>query len=743
MRTLVTVLLTAVVLFPLTAGATIWYVPDNFSTIQAGINGIPDGDTLVVREGTWYENLDFNGHNVVLASLFLTTGDTAYISSTIIDGDSAGSVITFQSGEDSTAQVVGFTICNGLGAALWPEYSGGGVTCLRTSSPRIRNNSICSNFAEGRGGGVYCDNSSPTISNNAITDNLTGRDGGGIYCYNNSQATISNNTISGNLTDRFGCAGGIYCSHSSPTISNNSISRNRAQDSGGGIHCWSSSPRISNNSVCGNRARYGAGIDCSGGSNPIIHNNAISGNSANIHGGGISCHDNCSPAISHNTIIGNTGADHGGGIDCYRDCNPTISHNTIGGNSANYGGGICYYSHCNLTISRNTIVGNSADCGGGIYSGGGRATISSNTISGNWASEYGGAINCSFSSATISNNTISENSAEYGGGIYSRYRSPTITNSILWGDTASNGPEIYATGGSNPTVTYCDIQGGWPGTGNIDADPIFVGPYDEDFHLRWHSPCIDAGDPDPQYNDPDGTRNDIGAFYFNQAVLGVVELYPSGEPIVIPPEGGDIFYDGWVFNFLGHPGRVDIWTYAFVPEMGQYGPLDLYENVRIPADSLGRNEITQHVPGAAPEGDYTFVAYVGDYPGTIIDSSHFYFTKTGLIAGGIADWFDGEGWFKEAGDQVSDLPINYSLLQNHPNPFNATTTISYQLPVDAYVKLEVYNTLGQKVATLVDSRQQAGYRRVVWDASQVSSGLYFYKLTAGDFTETRRMMLVK
>ena len=77
------------------------------------------------------------------------------------------------------------------------------------------------------------------------------------------------------------------------------------------------------------------------------------------------------------------------------------------------------------------------------------------------------------------------------------------------------------------------------------------------------------------------------------------------------------------------------------------------------------------------------------------------------------------------------------------NRIPATTVIGYQLPLDAGVRLEIYNTLGQKVATLVDSRQQAGYRSITWDASKVSSGLYFYKLTAGDFTEARRMMLVK
>jgi hypothetical protein len=65
------------------------------------------------------------------------------------------------------------------------------------------------------------------------------------------------------------------------------------------------------------------------------------------------------------------------------------------------------------------------------------------------------------------------------------------------------------------------------------------------------------------------------------------------------------------------------------------------------------------------------------------------------------------------------------------------------LPVHSHVQLEVRNTLGQKVATVIDQRQQARYRSAVWDASGVSSGLYFYKLTAGDFTETKRMMLAK
>jgi hypothetical protein len=82
-------------------------------------------------------------------------------------------------------------------------------------------------------------------------------------------------------------------------------------------------------------------------------------------------------------------------------------------------------------------------------------------------------------------------------------------------------------------------------------------------------------------------------------------------------------------------------------------------------------------------------------------------------------------------------------LSNYPNPFNVKTTIKYQLPVDAYVRLDIYNLLGEKVAMLVEEIQEAGYKSVIWEVSELSSGLYFYKLTAGDFTETKRMMLVK
>jgi hypothetical protein len=89
------------------------------------------------------------------------------------------------------------------------------------------------------------------------------------------------------------------------------------------------------------------------------------------------------------------------------------------------------------------------------------------------------------------------------------------------------------------------------------------------------------------------------------------------------------------------------------------------------------------------------------------------------------------------------IPKVYALDQNYPNPFNPTTKIEYSLPKAGNVTLEVYNLLGQVVATLVNQRQDAGHYVVPMDGSALSSGLYFYQITAGNFTATKKMMLVK
>lgn len=97
-----------------------------------------------------------------------------------------------------------------------------------------------------------------------------------------------------------------------------------------------------------------------------------------------------------------------------------------------------------------------------------------------------------------------------------------------------------------------------------------------------------------------------------------------------------------------------------------------------------------------------------------------------------------------AADEKDELkPETYDLGQNHPNPFNPTTIIKYQIPNPNYVSLKVYDVLGREVATLVDGVELAGYKSVEWNAATVPSGVYFYRVCAGNFMQTRKMVLVR
>jgi len=89
------------------------------------------------------------------------------------------------------------------------------------------------------------------------------------------------------------------------------------------------------------------------------------------------------------------------------------------------------------------------------------------------------------------------------------------------------------------------------------------------------------------------------------------------------------------------------------------------------------------------------------------------------------------------------IPNRYALEQNYPNPFNPSTLIRYSLPVDCYVRLKVYDILGREAATLVDGLQEAGYKSAVWAASAFSSGIYFYRIQAGSFVQTRKLILMR
>jgi len=320
--------------------AQVLKVPGNYQTIQDAINASSNGDTVLVKPGVYYENINFNGHNIVLASLYLTTGDTSYISSTIIDGTSSGSVVRFESGEDSTTMIIGFTIQNGF------TSSGGGIYC-NNSDPNLINLIISGNKAEddfyAYGGGIYCtNNSNMNITNVIISENSTAGMwftgvGGGICCMSNSRLSLANIIIIENEALIGG--GGIYCDSSNISFNSVEINENNAFVGGGGIWCHSSNLSLVDVLIDGNAAKLlsGGGICCDN-SNLDLINTSLIKNNAYQDGGGIYC-DSSSMYISNVTIIGNE-ARTGGGIYCD---NPILSFDVANRSNIylNYAGAGC------------------------------------------------------------------------------------------------------------------------------------------------------------------------------------------------------------------------------------------------------------------------------------------------------------------------------------------------------------------------------------------------------------------
>ena len=95
-----------------------------------------------------------------------------------------------------------------------------------------------------------------------------------------------------------------------------------------------------------------------------------------------------------------------------------------------------------------------------------------------------------------------------------------------------------------------------------------------------------------------------------------------------------------------------------------------------------------------------------------------------------------------------DMPMNYSLFQNYPNPFNPVTSLSYDLPIDSYVSIIIYDMLGNVISNLVNSNQSSGYKSIQWNGinnqgEPVSAGVYLYSIEAGKFRQTKKMILLK
>ena len=453
---------------------------------------------MVVYPGSYVEHVNFRGKNVILGSLFLQTNDSSFIDATIIDG-----TINVISNEDTTAQLVGFSVTNNEDENVF------GVNAIGSGITLKHNKIYGHNY-----GAISIDNSNLVIEDCYIFDNIKPSGNGGAILANNESfidiksTSLFNNFInSGNDN-----GGGISIQGSSiGQISDSKIHGNVAGNWGGGIYVWNeSSLQISNSEIFGNSSIYsgggnGGGIAVDSQSEIILNNVDIYDNDA-IMGGGIFVRSS-SIDYQRGTIFNNTGESYGGGVGINggNDVsfkNVIIDSNSLTGSSNKFGGGF-YINNANSIIFEQCVISRndaSDGNGGGFYLGG--------TIS-----------------PVFTNCTVADNIANSGGGFY-REGNPTpfMKNTIVF---FNDGSSFYSPSGF--TTEYCNIEGGhqW-GSNILNENPLFVDSDNGNYHLLSNSPCVDSGDPDTDNDgsiytvdvddqDPDSTRKDIGAYFYDQS----------------------------------------------------------------------------------------------------------------------------------------------------------------------------------------------------------------------------------
>ncbi len=247
-------------------------------------------------------------------------------------------------------------------------------------------------------------------------------------------------------------------------------------------------------------------------------------------GGGMVNMDDSNPTVTNCTFTGNS-ADSGGGMYNQNESSPTVTNCTFTENSSSG----MVNNNSNPTVTNCTFSGNTATNGGGMSNVfNSSPTVANCTFSGNSATNDGGGMRNNNGNPMVANCTFSGNTAATGGAMLNVFNSTvTLTNCILWGDSPN---EIVEAADPITNVLYSDVQGGWSGIGNIDADPSFVDPDNGDFRLSPGSPCIDAGN--------------------NWGVAGLMETDLDGNPRFMA-DGND-FDPG-----CGEPVVVDIGAYEF------------------------------------------------------------------------------------------------------------------------------------------------------------------------------------
>ena len=432
----------------------------------------------------------------------------------------------------------------------------------------------------------------------------------------------------------------------------------------------------------------------------------------------------------------------------------TITGGNANGSSPHNSGGGMYNSSSSPTINNTTFISNSATVGGGlsVYGSSATTTITNSLFITNISITQGGGLYFSQSQPTITNTTLTLNHSNVGGGmIIINGAQPTFNNCIFWGNTSGSSGNQFRLNNGTATLNYSCYANGTNdvtllsnGTltainNNITSDPLFVDTNNGDYRIDGESPATDAGN-----NSDNSQTYDIRGNGFSRKLSKT-----DGS-------AGTIDMGAYEFKFGSDPMPVELTSFTSTIVNNRvrlnWQTATEVNNYGFEVERASLNPSEGGTSGAPLWGDWGAVGFVNGY-GNSNSPKEYSFTDGNITAGTYKyrlKQIDNDGTF-EYSDVVEvsfSTPGNFTLEQNYPNPFNPTTKIKYTIPnvgtsFMKSVKLKVYDILGNEIATLVNQEQPAGSYVVEFNASTLSSGVYLYRLTSGNFIESKRMLLMK
>jgi predicted outer membrane repeat protein len=662
----------------------------------------------------------------------------------ILDAEGVGNGLAFQ--QDKGINVENLTITGAAGTT-------GGIICVE-SDLRLLNMTIRGNTAYWFAGGIFSQESNLYLENVAVSENF----GGGIE-FERSTAVLENVTVANNYS-----GGGIHCQESTVTLENVTIRGNTTLENGGGIECSDSDLNLFGVTLTNNTAAFGGGIYSEASRINFDEQNRCNIHSNQAYFGHDLFSDNCPVTavivdtfsvmkptdyhavpmlsftfdildakinqVSVDLFVSPNGDDshtglspaqalrtlsHAQSIIFADSLNPRIIHLDDGIYSASTNGEtfpVSVISHVTLSGSMTDNVILDAEDQTIVMAFGwneGIATVQNLTVVGG-KGELAGGIWCMDSRPRLVNLNINDcTSSNHGGGIYCMDSSPRLANLKISDCSAANGGGgIYFDGTSNPYLENVLIFGNSAGAngGGIYAS--------------WNSSLIGVN-----VTVCDNTAADVGGICCYETILVNCILWGnSPQQIAGLPELWTIVYSDIAGQIREDRGNIDA-NPSFVDTAKEdYSLSDISPCIGAGIDAIEIDSTWYYAPTTDINGNPR------PNPASSKPDIGVYESDLGFPM----DVSDGND---------ERIPRYFSLSQSYPNPFNPVTTILYQLPKSVFVNLSIFNYNGQLVETVVSQNQERGYYSIKWNANKFSSGVYLFRINAGEFSAVSKCLLLR